>query len=74
MTPQKGRALPGEAGWALNTGHKAAGRHKTCIHVTTSSSSVKQNLKRFIVFLALRGLIPLTWADWLIAWGGLRHD
>lgn len=40
------------------------------IQKTTS----RQRLKEIIVLLAVRGFLPIAWAERFIAWGGLRHD
>ena len=31
-------------------------------------------IKRLVVALACRGILPMTWADFMIRRGGLAHD
>ena len=38
------------------------------------STGLASNAKTLVVTLALWGLIPYRLADWLIRFGGLRHD
>lgn len=38
------------------------------------SSKFRQHFKGIIVSLAVRGFLPIAWAEFLIAWGGMQHD
>ena len=44
------------------------------LDTATHKPNFKTNLKQLIVRLACYGLIPPTFANWLIQAGGLRHE
>jgi len=56
----------GRAGW-----HQATLKtsKRTC-----NSTGLARRIKATIVTLTLWGLLPVTMADWVIHWGGLRDD
>ncbi|MEJ1388533.1 MAG: hypothetical protein RPU12_11550 [Candidatus Sedimenticola sp. (ex Thyasira tokunagai)] len=60
------RKTKGRAGW-----HQAA--PKTCKN-SSNSTDLITCIKAVIVTLALWGLLPVTVADWIIHWGGLRDE
>jgi hypothetical protein len=52
-----------------------AGWHQATLNTykrTSKSTRLAARIKAVIVKLALWGLLPVTVADWLIHWGGLR--
>jgi hypothetical protein len=61
----------GNTAWNILAGQKYS---STPHHVSPFPiSKIQSALKAGIVFLALRGLLPIKAAEWLIQRGGLRH-
>jgi hypothetical protein len=69
MIPKK---TPLGAG-GLNLSAQGA-RKKYCRIKNITKQAFRQRFKALVVLLAVRGVVPIFLAEWLIDRGGLRHD
>ncbi len=67
MTQKKKAAPPAQAGTLGRTAPTTAAQN-------SRSRARRQWLKAAITMLAVRGLLPVTWAEYLICKWGLAHD
>lgn len=62
-------ATPAQAGTLGMTALEQQSHRKN----NTIKRIFRQQIKRIIVLLAVHGLLPVAWAEWLLMKGGLIH-
>jgi len=55
-------------------GIRAGARGEMEHNYFTDSLKFRQRIKGVIVMLAARGILPISWAELLLSWGGMAHD
>lgn len=57
----------------IKVGNQGKTASETCQNDTQKITN-RQRVKRFVVWLAVHGLVPPTAAVWIISRGGFTHD
>lgn len=58
----------------MNKKTKAATVSRAANEITPQNYSIRQRIKFALVLLAAHGLLPYSFAEYLITRGGLRHE